>query len=237
MSMRRAMWLGSAMCAALMVGADAPEAAKTFVIPARIFPYGADWRPVAGQRAVVAFDGAPAATEPRAFDELAKSAAAGDRAGIEQVVGSGQASRIARGTPVLILRDLKPPPGPVQTMSSTDLHARAQAGVGAAPEPPYPVEVRFLAGKLAGQTRFMSRESLGEPFYQGAAKKPKGKGEPKPPAEPAGRAAILLRQAQNLEKSKKLAPALTYYRQVVKDFPDSPQATTAAERIKAMGGK
>jgi YHS domain-containing protein len=53
----------------------------------------------------------------------------------------------------------------------------------------------------------------------------------------SARAAGLLRLGQNLEKSAKPAAALGYYRRVVKEFPDTPAATTAAARIKALEAK
>ena len=52
----------------------------------------------------------------------------------------------------------------------------------------------------------------------------------RPPPGPRRR----LRMAQNLEKSGKADLALKSYRQLVKDYPGSPQAKTAAERIKAL---
>jgi YHS domain-containing protein len=48
------------------------------------------------------------------------------------------------------------------------------------------------------------------------------------------RAATLLRLGRTLERSGKTEQALANYRQVVKDYPNSPSAKTAAERIKAM---
>ena len=54
------------------------------------------------------------------------------------------------------------------------------------------------------------------------------------PAATTARAASLVRGAQNLEKLGKTAAALTNYRQVVKSFPDTPAARTAAARIKAL---
>ena len=50
------------------------------------------------------------------------------------------------------------------------------------------------------------------------------------------RAASILRLGQNLEKSTRPANALPYYRRVVKEFPNSAAARTAAARIKALGG-
>jgi TolA-binding protein len=39
---------------------------------------------------------------------------------------------------------------------------------------------------------------------------------------------------RNLEKAKKPSASLPYYRQVVKEYPDTPQAKEAAARIKAL---
>ena len=50
------------------------------------------------------------------------------------------------------------------------------------------------------------------------------------------RAASVLRLGQNLEKSGKTAAALPYYRRVVKEYPGTASARTAAARIKALGG-
>jgi len=52
----------------------------------------------------------------------------------------------------------------------------------------------------------------------------------------ATRAATLLRLGQSLEKTGKTTAALSYFRQIVKDFPATPAAKTAAERIKALDG-
>ncbi|MDR3635214.1 MAG: YHS domain-containing protein [Isosphaeraceae bacterium] len=51
----------------------------------------------------------------------------------------------------------------------------------------------------------------------------------------AAKAAALLKSGQNLEKSGKTAAALKYYQDIVKKYPDTPQAKTAAARIKAIG--
>jgi YHS domain-containing protein len=63
---------------------------------------------------------------------------------------------------------------------------------------------------------------------------PKKDGEK--PAAPlsAARAASLLRIGQNLEKSAKTDAALGYYRRIVKDYPGTPAAKTAAQRIQAL---
>lgn len=51
----------------------------------------------------------------------------------------------------------------------------------------------------------------------------------------AAKAASLLKSGQNLEKSGKTTAALKYYRDVVKQYPDTAQAKAAAARIKAIG--
>ncbi len=66
-----------------------------------------------------------------------------------------------------------------------------------------------------------------------AAKKQGGAAQSKD----ASRAASLLRVGQNLEKNGGADAALTYYRRVVKDYPETPAAKTARERIKAIGGR
>jgi YHS domain-containing protein len=57
------------------------------------------------------------------------------------------------------------------------------------------------------------------------------------PAAKASKAAQWLRLGENLEKSGKNAAALQYYRDVVKTYAGTPEAKSAAERIKALGGK
>lgn len=53
----------------------------------------------------------------------------------------------------------------------------------------------------------------------------------------AARAATALRLAQNLEKTGKSAAALKSYKQIIKDYPKTAPARTAAERIKAIEGR
>jgi YHS domain-containing protein len=72
-----------------------------------------------------------------------------------------------------------------------------------------------------------SESGRGKPVTKkDAAKKTTSKG--------AAKAATLLRLARTLERSGKTEQALANYRQVVKDYPDSPSAKTAADRIKAL---
>jgi len=57
------------------------------------------------------------------------------------------------------------------------------------------------------------------------------------PSKDAARAASLLQVGQNLEKNGAAGAALTSYRRIVRDYPDTPAAKTAGERIKAIGGR
>lgn len=77
---------------------------------------------------------------------------------------------------------------------------------------------------------------------KGGTAKPKTEPSDDPPsakpgdarAKAASRAASQLKIAENLEKGGKSAAALKYYKQIVKDFPDTPQAKSASARIKVL---
>lgn len=73
----------------------------------------------------------------------------------------------------------------------------------------------------------------------GAKKAPRSPAGPtaKAAPDPSSRAASMLRLGQGLEKSGKAAGALEFYRKVVREFPDTAQAKTAAARIEALGGR
>jgi hypothetical protein len=55
--------------------------------------------------------------------------------------------------------------------------------------------------------------------------------------DPAARAAMILKRADNLEFIGNYDAAVEYYRQIKSEFPGSPQAKTAAERLRAITGK
>ncbi len=69
------------------------------------------------------------------------------------------------------------------------------------------------------------------------SKKPDAKSAEAQKGDLATKAASLIAQAAALEKSGKKAAALTYYRRVVKEFPDTASATVANAKIKSLGGK
>ncbi|HEX8204174.1 MAG TPA: tetratricopeptide repeat protein, partial [Isosphaeraceae bacterium] len=69
--------------------------------------------------------------------------------------------------------------------------------------------------------------------------RPTTQGEPAPKPAPAAaaKAASLLRFGRALEQAGNTAGALGYYRQVVKDYPNSEPARSATARIKALDGR
>jgi len=62
-------------------------------------------------------------------------------------------------------------------------------------------------------------------------------GQAKAKAAPDARATSLFRSAQNLEKGGKQPGAIGLYRDVLIRYPESPEATESAARLKALGGK
>jgi YHS domain-containing protein len=67
-----------------------------------------------------------------------------------------------------------------------------------------------------------------------AVNRPDPGGDRSAGSKKASRASTLLKLGQSLEKAGNTTAALGYFRQVVKDFPGTPAAKTAAERIKAI---
>jgi hypothetical protein len=62
-------------------------------------------------------------------------------------------------------------------------------------------------------------------------------GQPVLAKTPVEHAAMEIAGARELEGQRKPKEALDAYQRIVKDFPESPQARMAAERIKALGGR
>ena len=52
----------------------------------------------------------------------------------------------------------------------------------------------------------------------------------------ANKAASIFSQGQSLEKAGKKQAAVIYYKRILKEYPDTPSAKTAKDRIKALGG-
>jgi hypothetical protein len=64
--------------------------------------------------------------------------------------------------------------------------------------------------------------------------------EPPKPAkalDQSARAATMLRSARNLEFDGKFEGALGYYREIIKNYPGTPQAKEAATRVEVLDGE
>ncbi len=101
------------------------------------------------------------------------------------------------------------------------------AGKSDAPTQPGPADKAAMKTDAA-KRRASNAEST--PADKQATKKQGGT----TPSKDAARAASLLRVGQNLEKNGAAEAALAYYRRIVKDYPRTPAAKTAGERIKLM---
>ena len=109
-------------------------------------------------------------------------------------------------------------------------------------ESPRPAAKTKKTGEPAAGKAAKSDEAEGD---SAESAKPKEKAEPKKEKETdkdasktaASKAATLLRLGRTLERAGKADQALANYKQVVKDFPKTPSAKTAAERIKELEAK
>lgn len=202
-----------------------------------------DWIPKEGDKAEIVVPDTPACVDRGAFQDLAKFLKAGDRVGVDRLLGAKDVVKVPRGVSVLILRRFRPERSTTVGRSySPAEYAQLLQNKALAPqdETNYPLEVRILDGDLGGSVRFVPEACVARmiPIPTQARKPRKIVRPPAPtkPADPAAKAETALGMARGLEKAKKPAAALKYYRQVLKDYPGSPQAKTAQERIKTLEG-
>jgi hypothetical protein len=206
-----------------------------------------NWVPTPGDRVEVIIDGALGCTNLRLLEEALNTIQAGDRVGVDQLVRSKRADLLVKGTKVLVIANTRPPTldEPARILSATQF-ARETLTRAATPPPDFrrfPVEVRILSGPLVGEKRYVPEMWLAKPITDPMAvprrSKPRLVQQPaaKPGAAKIDRAATLLQSARNLEKSGKLDGAAKFYRQVIKDFPDSAEAKTAAEKLRSLEQK
>jgi hypothetical protein len=197
-----------------------------------------NWYPRPGEQAAIWGEDAPAAPNYLGYRNWQKFTEANDVSGLNDLYARKAVVKIPQGTPVLILKKYSPAP--------TVTYAGDAASLGdavirdALAERPnryrYPIEVRILDGEFRDQVRFVPEVDVARlrPVARARAKAPR----PAPkPVDPAARAATALRSAQSLERAGKIPGALTLYRQIVRDYPGTPQAGEAAGRIKALGGR
>jgi hypothetical protein len=185
-----------------------------------------------------------AATTPAAFREYVKAEAMEDKKRVSELEKEEKVLVIDEDeTPVVVLA-VEPVAIPVS------VEERGVRGVGATAvgvrilDGPHKGLVLITTAGLVARLRDAPEKTKGRRASATSKKKsPKTAAAKKPAvaapktADPAARAASLLRLGQSLEKSGKSAGALEYYRKVVKDYPGTPQAKTASARIEALGGK
>jgi hypothetical protein len=236
--MNQRQWLsfGWIVIAGAMLGADQPGASGPAPKPAAALIADPDWTPKAGDQAEIQEDNAPAIWNDRTYRDFAKSLEAGDTVGINKLTAQKMLVRLAKGTQVLILKRYRPEssrgPWTIGNAIQTALD-------GPGPRGKYPLEVRVIDGPHKDQVWFVPEESVAHMIPAPQPKTRKSARKPAPaakPVDPAVRATTLLRSARNLEEARKNAGALTLYRSVVQDYPGTPQAATASERIKVLGG-
>jgi hypothetical protein len=131
-----------------------------------------------------------------------------DEVGMQPYYEDGTVVDLAKGTPVLVVRTKwSLPPG----------------------ERWHPMQVRVLDGPYKDRLWIVPEKSI-------ARRVPPPESKPTV-IEPAVRAATLLRSAEKLERLKRTPCAIDLYRQVVKEYRNSPQSETARGRLKALGAK
>jgi hypothetical protein len=198
-----------------------------------------NWVPTPGDRVEVIVEGAPACSDLDAVNEALNSFQANDEAGIAELIKSKRVERLAKGTKVLVLANSRPQKIAIRAriMDSSDF-AREMQISALTPQPDFsklPVEVRIMDGGLAGQKRYLPEIFMAKlvpnPNAPMRRTRPRLVQAPasKPESPKGARASTLLQLASNLEKSGKLDGATTFYRQIIKEFPDSAGAKTAAQ--------
>ena len=113
----------------------------------------------------------------------------------------------------MLLRVQKGDAAPAKTTASA---AMPKEGAGEDPEP-----------KAAPRSKTASKSRDASSKDASAGSSPTTK-----PADPNVRAASLLSQAQAFEKAGNASAAKSYYQRIVKDFPGTPAAKTAASKLK-----
>jgi hypothetical protein len=204
-----------------------------------------DWHPEPGDTATIVYPNSPGARSNFDYRQYMKAAKAKDEVGKRELLSRKVVVLIPEGTSVLVIKRYRPDEvaAPLQIMSGDEYRRALQQAVAVPEDAPaeiYPLEVRITDGPHKGLAVFVP-----EPHVQRLIPKPppappkdaKATAKPKPvpkPIDPAVRAESLVRQARSLEASNPKA-AVAYYRQVVKDYPTTPAAKTAAQRLKELG--
>ena len=147
----------------------------------------------------------------RVYDKLYDAIRTGDSDGIDILVRDHDVARLKMGTKVRVTEAFN---HHADTIPCDNRGGR---------------KVRIVEGEYKGQEVIIPARNL-----RMFPEQPKAE-QPKPSASPSSRARSLLRSAQNLEKMGKLAAAKSDYQQIIVDFPDSPEAKVASDRLKELG--
>jgi hypothetical protein len=222
-----------------------PPATKTPATPSLSLVPDKDWHPEPGDTATIVYPNSPGARSNFDYRQYMKAAKAKDEVGKRELLSRKAVVLIPEGTSVLVIKRYRPDEvaAPSQIMSGDEYRRALQQAVAVpedAPSEIYPLEVRITDGPHKGLAVFVP-----EPHVQRLIPKPppappkdaKAAAKPKPvpkPVDPAVRTESLIRQAKSLEASNPKA-AVAYYRQVVKDYPMTPAAKTATQRLKELG--
>lgn len=149
-----------------------------------------------------------------AFEKMIKSIRARDTDGLKELAGQGRLVLVPSKTPMLVLKRH------TNQFLADGVHA---------------LEIRVREGEYRGQTGWMME-------MQAARLIPKPPPPPTPASkkatekapDPEARAAALFDIARALEASDKGAVALTYYRRIVGEYPETAAAKKAIARISAL---
>jgi hypothetical protein len=156
-----------------------------------------------------------------AFAELCELAASKDGVGIADMLRAGRLTPLLVGTPVHVLGSHTVP------ISVNDQFIQFPS-----------VSVRVTAGPLFGKKYFVMPLLLAR-LYEAPRRSPPQE-RPVLEEKPVllkSRFATMLRSAENLERAGKTSGALQFYRQIVIEYPGTPEAGKAASRVKALTRK
>ncbi|MCA1684402.1 MAG: tetratricopeptide repeat protein [Planctomycetia bacterium] len=184
--------------------------------------------------------GAPAAVTVEDFKTYVKLSTENNEDGLDRLEGARKVLYFEAGTEVDVIAI-----SPVLVVGN----AQASAGVLCA-------AVRIAGGSSKGKTLYtlpqflVNYVAVANPPAAPLAKRKTARGSTKrnagaakkdapdsPAPDPAARAASTLSLGQSLEKAGRTKGAVDLYRQLLKQYPASPQARTAGERIKALEGR
>jgi hypothetical protein len=221
---------------------DNPQAEHYVVAPSPVMVPDAHYVPKVGDEAYLYFEpvykkgeragehmDVSVSSDYLAYRAFNKALAAKDREGYRELEDQGKLASVRTGSKVRILEFHEfPADGDIRDA----------------------IEVRVLNGPLEGKrvcvlesrvVRLIQKEAPAKAAQAPPPKPAPTEGDDEDKHEPvklspqrSNRATTLLTVARNLEKSGKSEGAVAQYRRIMKEFPGSAEAETAAERIRAL---